>query len=63
MLQCPVCHRKDTTEPSDGKRSKYYPFCSDRCKLVDLGAWLDSDYMITSNMASQDPDVNDDGYD
>ncbi|NQV35236.1 MAG: DNA gyrase inhibitor YacG [Phycisphaeraceae bacterium] len=63
MLQCPVCHRKDTTEPIDGKRSKYYPFCSDRCKLVDLGAWLDSKYMIASNMASQDPDVNDEGYD
>lgn len=63
MLQCPVCHREDTTEPSDGKRSKYYPFCSDRCKLVDLGAWLDSEYTIGSNLASQDPDVNDDGYD
>ncbi len=63
MLQCPVCRKVDTAEPSDGKRSKYYPFCSDRCKLVDLGAWLDSKYMITSSQASQDPDVNDDGYD
>jgi endogenous inhibitor of DNA gyrase (YacG/DUF329 family) len=63
MLQCPVCRKEDTAELSDGKRSKYYPFCSDRCKLVDLGAWLDSKYMITSSQASQDPDVNDDGYD
>jgi uncharacterized protein len=26
--------------------AKFYPFCSNRCKLIDLGKWLDSDYRI-----------------
>jgi endogenous inhibitor of DNA gyrase (YacG/DUF329 family) len=62
MLHCPVCHKEDTAESSDGKRSKYYPFCSDRCKLLDLGAWLNAEYMIKSSLAKDDPDVNDEGY-
>ncbi len=24
----------------------WFPFCSKRCRLVDLGRWLDSDYTI-----------------
>jgi endogenous inhibitor of DNA gyrase (YacG/DUF329 family) len=28
------------------KRSRFFPFCSERCKLIDLGAWLDADYRI-----------------
>lgn len=61
MLRCPVCQR-DMVEPEDGRLSKYYPFCSDRCKLVDLSAWLDSRYVIQSATPTENPDVNDDGY-
>ncbi len=61
MLQCPQCH-KDMAEPTDGTRSKCYPFCCERCKLIDLGAWLDAEYVIKSAPPSTDPDVNDDGY-
>ncbi len=24
----------------------HFPFCSERCKLIDLGAWLDEEYRI-----------------
>jgi endogenous inhibitor of DNA gyrase (YacG/DUF329 family) len=24
-----------------------FPFCSDRCKLIDLGRWIDGDYKIS----------------
>jgi endogenous inhibitor of DNA gyrase (YacG/DUF329 family) len=61
MLQCPKC-RKTMAEPADGSLSKYYPFCCERCKLVDLGAWLDSEYVIKSAPPSEDPDANDEGY-
>ncbi|NIR02507.1 MAG: DNA gyrase inhibitor YacG, partial [Gemmatimonadales bacterium] len=27
-------------------RSRFYPFCCERCKLIDLGAWLDGKYVI-----------------
>ena len=62
MLQCPVCRKEDTAEPSDGKRSKYYPFCSDRCKLIDLGAWLDGEYSLECNVTLENPGTDDEGY-
>ncbi len=37
---CPVCRRRlDAQTPES-------PFCSPRCRLVDLGRWLDGDYRI-----------------
>lgn len=43
-MRCPIC-RKPVDEPAPGVRS-HFPFCSDRCKLVDLGRWLDGKYQI-----------------
>jgi endogenous inhibitor of DNA gyrase (YacG/DUF329 family) len=43
-LPCPIC-KKEVAEPSeDGPAT--FPFCSDRCKLIDLGRWLDGKYQI-----------------
>lgn len=38
---CPICKAeiKKDSNPS-------FPFCSERCKLVDLGAWLGGEYKI-----------------
>ena len=27
----------------------FLPFCSERCRMLDLGAWLDEDYVIASS--------------
>jgi len=27
---------------------RFFPFCCERCKLIDLGAWLDAEYRIAS---------------
>ena len=27
----------------------HFPFCSDRCKLLDLGAWLDEEHRIPTD--------------
>jgi endogenous inhibitor of DNA gyrase (YacG/DUF329 family) len=27
----------------------FYPFCSDRCRLIDLGKWLDETYKIPTD--------------
>ncbi|HMF64675.1 MAG TPA: DNA gyrase inhibitor YacG, partial [Edaphobacter sp.] len=32
-----------------------FPFCSDRCRLLDLGKWASGDYKISSPI--QDPDL------
>jgi endogenous inhibitor of DNA gyrase (YacG/DUF329 family) len=43
-MNCPICK---TPVADDGpNRPKAYPFCSDRCKLIDLGRWLDGKYQI-----------------
>lgn len=48
--QCPVC-KKDFQYDLGGERkySPCFPFCSERCKLIDLGAWLDTDYRIAAH--------------
>ena len=38
-LSCPTCKR----ELEWSERFPWRPFCSERCKLVDLGAWLAND--------------------
>jgi uncharacterized protein len=43
-LPCPIC-KKEVAEPSDDQPATF-PFCSDRCKLIDLGRWLDGKYQI-----------------
>jgi endogenous inhibitor of DNA gyrase (YacG/DUF329 family) len=43
-MKCPIC-RKIVAD--DGpERPTTYPFCSERCKLIDLGRWLDGKYQI-----------------
>ncbi|MBV6415776.1 MAG: DNA gyrase inhibitor YacG [Steroidobacteraceae bacterium] len=41
-VPCPTCERE--TEWSAA--SPYRPFCSERCRLIDLGAWLSEEHAI-----------------
>jgi hypothetical protein len=42
MLPCPICAR-----PSEAReKNRAFPFCSPRCKQVDLGQWLDQKYCV-----------------
>jgi len=34
-VKCPTCQRE-----IDWPSSPFRPFCSERCRLIDLGAWL-----------------------
>jgi endogenous inhibitor of DNA gyrase (YacG/DUF329 family) len=43
-MQCPICKKPIATEEPD--RPESFPFCSDRCKLIDLGRWLSGRYQI-----------------
>ena len=47
-LRCPIC-KKPVDEPgvAASKASELFPFCSERCKLIDLGRWLDGKYQIS----------------
>ncbi len=51
---CPACGREfEFTDVSD---SPDFPFCSERCRLVDLDKWFDGDYKITTDIADITPD-------
>jgi len=41
---CPICGRKFRYESVAA--SPDYPFCSRRCKLIDLGKWLEGEYVV-----------------
>lgn len=52
-FQCPMCGKiipSATTTPQGRKHinAPFFPFCSERCRLLDLGAWLDERYRVPS---------------
>lgn len=42
MVKCPTCGEAVAWLPDN----KYRPFCSERCKLIDLGAWANEDFKV-----------------
>jgi len=51
-LHCPICKK---LVPLD---SPEVPFCSERCRTIDLGKWASGDYKISSPIL--DPDLLED---
>lgn len=43
-MRCPICKLEVPDE--EASRPPTYPFCSERCKLIDLGRWLGGKYQI-----------------
>ena len=41
MKKCPTCDK-----PVHWQDNPFRPFCSERCKLLDFGAWVDGDYAV-----------------
>ena len=42
VVECPTCSAKVEWKPEN----KFRPFCSERCKKIDLGAWAEEKYVI-----------------
>lgn len=45
-INCPICGKLVTRNGNDKNENNFFPFCSERCRLIDLGAWLDAEYKI-----------------
>ncbi len=45
-VKCPTCQRE-----IDWAQSPFRPFCSERCRLIDLGAWLTEKHAIPGEAA------------
>ncbi|MBL8520577.1 MAG: DNA gyrase inhibitor YacG [Betaproteobacteria bacterium] len=53
---CPVCAGRAVF----GVQNPFRPFCSKRCKLIDLGAWAEERYRIAGSAAQHAPPEDDD---
>ena len=57
VVNCPTCAAKVEWTAAN----KYRPFCSDRCKQIDLGAWAEEKYTIPAADPLDDPLDDDEG--
>jgi endogenous inhibitor of DNA gyrase (YacG/DUF329 family) len=49
-VKCPTCGRE-----VDWSTCEFRPFCSDRCRLIDLGAWLSEKHAIADDAPADPP--------
>ena len=54
-VQCPTC-----SAPVEWKaENTYRPFCCERCKLIDLGAWASEDFRMPAEAPPADEPYGD----
>ena len=41
-MKCPIC-KKDVAPDA-----QFFPFCSERCKIIDLGNWATEKYVVST---------------
>jgi hypothetical protein len=56
-LKCPTCKKPVTSKEPD------FPFCSERCRLIDLGKWASGAYVISSPLTDTSNDEISSGAD
>jgi hypothetical protein len=49
---CPQCGSESRFEPAN----RFRPFCSERCRMIDLGAWASESYRVP---LGEEPDPGD----
>jgi len=50
LVRCPACGGKSVYAPAN----PYRPFCSERCKNLDLGAWASEEFRVPEKPAPDD---------
>lgn len=53
-IRCPICRREVSW-----KGNPYRPFCSERCRLIDLGAWSEGRYRIPGKKIDRESEKED----
>lgn len=51
-MKCPICRK--TVELG----APELPFCSERCRLIDLGNWASEKYVISSPVSNRDEEID-----
>jgi uncharacterized protein len=52
-LRCPICKKVVKSTDAD------FPFCSERCRTIDLGKWASGGYVISSPVTDAEERVHD----
>ena len=47
-MRCPICNQPVALT------DQFMPFCSERCRLIDLGNWASEKYVISSPIVEED---------
>lgn len=50
-VKCPTCRKR-----TEWENNPFRPFCSERCKLIDLGAWAKGEYRIEGKLDDESED-------
>lgn len=53
-VACPQCQKKVEWR----EENPYRPFCSERCRLIDLGAWADGTHRIAGEPAMDETEID-----
>ena len=53
VLRCPTCNKPAKA----GRDNPWRPFCSERCKLIDLGEWIAEEKRIPGDDDGQSGDT------
>jgi uncharacterized protein len=54
-LKCPICKKPVKSSGAD------FPFCSERCRTIDLGKWASDGYVVSSPVKDAEEDLPESG--
>jgi len=52
-LRCPICKKPVSSTAPD------FPFCSERCRTIDLGKWASGGYVVSSPVNDAEESIQD----
>lgn len=53
-MKCPICKKEVTPG------NPFFPFCSERCKIIDLGNWASEKYVISTPIQPEESEGRED---
>lgn len=57
MKKCPTCNKQIPSQDNP-----FRPFCSERCKLIDLSKWVSEEYRVPGKPVRTEPVDDDEGH-
>ncbi len=63
VTRCPTCEHPSAPRSTPQGENRAFPFCSARCKMIDLGKWLDEKYRVPGAEVDDDMTVQDSRHD